>query len=105
MAPVGFSTYYGGVKWQVPAGETPDLTTGERVCETAACKKSVAEHQQSSRRRDRCQILNSLIPDTVFSYLIYHSLAVLGQIALPPAILAGGFLVRWFSIHHYGPYA
>lgn len=46
------------------------------------------------------QIANALILYLVLSYLIYLSLKVSWWMALPPAVLAGGFLVRWFIIHY-----
>jgi fatty acid desaturase len=93
------------VKWLFQIGKIPDLMGGGRADETAAWKKIVAKYQQPPRWRSTYQIINSLILYTALSYLIYLSLAVLWWIALPPAILAEGFLVRLLSIHHYRLYA
>ena len=88
------------MKRQLPTGQIPDLTSGERTSETAAWKKIVAKYQQPSRGRGTWQIINSLVPYAALWYLIYLSLAVSWWIVLPLAILAGGFLVRLFIIHH-----
>jgi omega-6 fatty acid desaturase (delta-12 desaturase) len=88
------------MKGQLQNGEIPDLTAGERASETAPWKKIVAKYQQPSRWRSTWQIINSLVPYAALWYLIYLSLAVSWWIALPLAILAGGFLVRLFIIHH-----
>ena len=68
--------------------------------ETVAWKKIIAEYQQSSLWRGIWQIADSLVPYAVLWYLIYLSLAVSWWIALPLAILAGGFMVRLFVILH-----
>jgi omega-6 fatty acid desaturase (delta-12 desaturase) len=88
------------MKRQLPTSEILDLTAGERANETAAWKKVVAKYQQPSRWRSTWQIVNSLVPYIALWYLIYLSLALSWWIALPLAILAGGFLVRLFIIHH-----
>ena len=74
---------------------------GGRAGEIAAWRKIVAKYQQPSRWRSVWQIINSLILYTALSYLIYLSFAGLLRIALPPAILAGGFLARLLIIHNY----
>jgi len=81
-------------------GNIPGLMTGEGPSNTAAWKKVVARYQQPSRWRAVWQIVNSLVPYAMLWYLIHRSLAVSYWITLPLAILAGGFLVRLFIIHH-----
>ncbi|MGA3268844.1 MAG: fatty acid desaturase [Verrucomicrobiota bacterium] len=76
------------------------MMTGECPGDTAAWKNIVVRYQQPSRWRGVWQIVNSLAPYAVLWYLIYLSLAVSWWIAMPLAILAGGFLVRLFIIHH-----
>jgi acyl-lipid omega-6 desaturase (Delta-12 desaturase) len=76
------------------------MMNGEGSNETAAWKKIVVKYQQPSRWRGVWQIVNSLAPYAALWYLIYLSLAVSWWIALPLAMLAGGFLVRLFIIHH-----
>jgi omega-6 fatty acid desaturase (delta-12 desaturase) len=88
------------VKTPLQTGSIPDLTAGKRIGETAAWMKIVAKYQQPSPWRATWQIVNSLVPYAALWYLIYLSLAVSWWIALPLAILAGGFLVRLFIIHH-----
>lgn len=67
---------------------------------TAAWQEIVAKYQEPSRSRSNWQITNTLIPYAALWYLMYRSLAVSYWITLPLAILAGGFLVRVFIIHH-----
>jgi hypothetical protein len=105
IAPICQFAYCAIVKWLFQTGKIPDLMGGGRAGENAAWKKIVAKYQQPPRWRGTSQIINSLILYTALSYLIYLILAVLWWIALPPTILAEGFLVRLFSIHHYGLYA
>ena len=88
------------MKKHFQTGKIPDFTTGEPTEETAAWKKIVAKYQQPSRWRGTWQIINSLVPYAALWYLIYLSLAVSWWIVIPLAILAGGFLVRLFIIHH-----
>ena len=76
------------------------MMTDERPTDTAAWKKIVVRYQQPSRWRGVWQIINSLVPYLALWCLIYLTLAVSWWIALPLAILAGGFLVRLFIIHH-----
>ncbi len=81
-------------------GNIPDTMAGECPSDTAAWKQIVVRYQQPSRWRGVWQIVNSLVPYAALWYLIYLSLAVSWWMALPLAILAGGFLVRLFIIHH-----
>ena len=72
----------------------------ERHADTAAWKEIVVEYQKPSLGRALWQILNTLVPYAVLWYLMYRSLAVSYWITLPLMVLAGGFLVRLFIIHH-----
>lgn len=72
----------------------------ERPSDTATWKQVVVKYQQPSRWRGVWQIVNSFVPYAALWYLIYLGLAVSWWIALPLAMLAGGFLVRLFIIHH-----
>jgi omega-6 fatty acid desaturase (delta-12 desaturase) len=76
------------------------MMTGKCPSDTAAWKEIVARYQQPSRWRGVWQIVNSLVPYAALWCLIYLGLAVSWWIALPLAVLAGGFLVRLFIIHH-----
>lgn len=72
----------------------------ERRADTAAWKEIVVEYQKPSFGRALWQIVNTLVPYAVLWYLMYRSLAVSYWITLPLMVLAGGFLVRLFIIHH-----
>lgn len=100
MAPARSSVYRAVMKTPFQTGKIPDLMTGERAGQTAEWRKIVAKYQQPSRWRGLWQIANSLAPYAALWYLIYLSLPVSWCIVLPLAILAGGFLVRLFIIHH-----
>jgi omega-6 fatty acid desaturase (delta-12 desaturase) len=76
------------------------LTQGEQPINTLAWKEVVARYQQPSLWRSVFQTVNSLVPYVVLWVLMYRSLAVSYWITLPLAVLAGGFLVRVFIIHH-----
>jgi acyl-lipid omega-6 desaturase (Delta-12 desaturase) len=67
---------------------------------TLAWQEIVAKYQQPSRWRSIWQIADTLVPYAVLWYLMYRSLAVSYWITVPLAILASGFLVRVFIIHH-----
>jgi len=97
-----------------PAGaSSPALTTdapparpgsgpapGEPPVDTLVWKEIVAKYQEPSLWRSVWQIADTLVPYALLWYLMYRSLAVSYWITLPLAILAGGFLVRVFIIHH-----
>jgi omega-6 fatty acid desaturase (delta-12 desaturase) len=60
----------------------------------------VLQYQQPVAWRGVWQLVNTVIPYTVLWWLMYRSLSVSGWLALPLAVLAGGFLVRIFIIFH-----
>src|SRR4030095_6947056 len=64
----------------------------------AAWGDIVARYQHSSTRRPLWQLATTLIPYFLLWYLIYHALEVSLWLTIPPAILAGAFLVRPFVI-------
>jgi len=72
----------------------------ERPTHTLAWKDIVARYQQPSLWRSVYQLANSLVPYAALWFLMYRSLAVSYWITLALAILAAGFLVRVFIIHH-----
>ena len=74
-----------------PAPSAPDLS---------AWKEIVARYQKPSVGRAVWQLLNTLVPYVALWYLMYLSLAVSYWLVVPLAILAGGFMVRIFIIHH-----
>jgi omega-6 fatty acid desaturase (delta-12 desaturase) len=63
-------------------------------------KAVVAKYQKPALWAGLWQVANTLIPYAALWYLMYLSLAVSWWLALPLAVLAGGFLVRVFIISH-----
>ncbi|HXT39527.1 MAG TPA: fatty acid desaturase [Candidatus Angelobacter sp.] len=75
-------------------------TEGDRKADTPAWKAVVARYQKPSVGRGVWQIVNTLIPYAALWYLMYLSLSVSWWLVVPLAVLAAGFLVRVFIIHH-----
>ena len=65
-----------------------------------AWKEAVAKYQKSALGPSLWQLANTLVPYAALWCLMYLSLAVSWWLALPLAVLAGGFLVRVFIIFH-----
>src|SRR5256714_8230692 len=65
-----------------------------------AWKAIVAKYQKPSVPRGVWQILNTVIPYVALWYVIYLTLGIAWWLAVPLIVLAGGFLVRLFIIHH-----
>jgi omega-6 fatty acid desaturase (delta-12 desaturase) len=63
-------------------------------------KEAVAPYQRPALWRGIWQVLNSVLPYMGLWFLMYRSLAISTWLALPLAVLAGGFLVRIFIIFH-----
>ena len=80
--------------------QSPAPGAGRGQADTFDWKEIVARYQEPSRWRSVWQIINTLIPYALLWYLMYRSLVVSYWITLPLAVLAGGFLVRVFIIHH-----
>ena len=74
-----------------PAAGTPDIS---------AWKEIVARYQKPSTARAAWQLLNTLVPYAGLWFLMYLSLSVSYWLVVPLAILAGGFVIRIFIIHH-----
>jgi len=72
----------------------------ESPAELSAWKEIVARYQNPSVARSTWQIVNTVVPYLALWYLMYRCLAVSVWLALPLAVLAGGFLVRMFIIFH-----
>src|ERR1051326_16929 len=68
--------------------------------ENVAWKEIVARYQKPSVGRGVWQIVNTLVPYAALWYLMYVSLSVSYWLVVPLGILAAGFLVRLFIIHH-----
>src|SRR5436190_1774128 len=73
--------------------------TADRA-KSPAWKAIVARYQKPVVWRAIWQLLNTLFPYAGLWYLMYLSLAVSWWLAVPLAILAGGFMVRLFIISH-----
>lgn len=73
---------------------------GETKADTLAWKEIVAKYQQPSLGRSIWQMVNTLVPYLALWYLMYLSMSVSYWLTLPLALLAAGFLVRVFIIHH-----
>src|SRR5713226_3540689 len=76
----------------------PVSTEENGQADALAWKAMVVKYQKPSTWRALWQIVNTLGPYALLWYLMYRSVTVSWSIAL--AILAGGFLVRVFIIHH-----
>src|SRR2546425_4039240 len=80
--------------------QDPISTAGARRPDNAAWKEIVARYQKPSVGRGVWQIVNTLVPYAALWYLMYLCLSVSYWLVVPLAILAAGFLVRVFIIHH-----
>src|SRR5580765_6593393 len=63
-------------------------------------KGIVAKYQQASVPRGLWQLVNTLIPYAALWVAIYFVIGISWWLAVPLMVLAGGFLVRVFVIHH-----
>lgn len=77
------------------------ITTPEkRPPDPAAWQEIVAKYQEPVLWRSVWQMVNTLVPYAALWYLMYLSLSVSYWLTVPLAILATGFMVRIFIIHH-----
>jgi omega-6 fatty acid desaturase (delta-12 desaturase) len=81
-------------------GGASGLMPAEGAVAAKDWKQIVIRYQQSSRWLGIWQIISSIVPLIGLWYLIYLTVAISWWIALLLAMLAGGFLVRVFIIHH-----
>lgn len=65
-----------------------------------AWKEIVERYQKPAFGRSVWQMVNTLVPYAALWYLMYQSLSVSYWLVVPLVILAAGFLVRVFIIHH-----
>src|SRR5262249_54395869 len=63
-------------------------------------RKSVLPYQRPVAWRSIWQIANTVIPYVALWWLMYRCLSISAWLAIPLAVLAGGFLVRIFIIFH-----
>mgnify|MGYP001557648345 FL=1 len=73
---------------------------GVDAADKAAWQSAVREFQQPSTWRALLQIANTFVPYALLWWLMYLSLRVSWWLAIPLAMVAGGFLVRIFIIFH-----
>lgn len=78
----------------------PAAVPNERSDQSPSWKEIVARYQKPSVGRGVWQVLNTLVPYAGLWYLMYLSMGVSYWLVLPLAVLAAGFLVRIFIIHH-----
>jgi len=76
------------------------IETKETAEKVPAWKSIVAKYQKPSVWRGLWQVVNTLVPYVALWYLIYLVASVSWWLTLPFSIVAGGFLVRLFIIHH-----
>src|SRR5688572_25601697 len=79
---------------------TPEQRTEDKPPDTATWKQIVLEYQTPSTGRALWQTVNTLGPYALLWYLMYLSLPISWWLAVPLAVLAAGFHVRVFIIHH-----
>ena len=77
-----------------------DSNTAKETASQPAWKAIIAKYQKPSIPRGIWQVCNTLVPYVGLWYLIYVSIGVSWWLAVPLIVLAGGFLVRLFIIHH-----
>jgi acyl-lipid omega-6 desaturase (Delta-12 desaturase) len=88
-----------GALWIMIIGNSSALSAPDRAGK-AAWSDSLARYQRSSAKRALWQLATTLLPYFLLWYVIYHALEVSLWLTIPPAILAGAFLVRLFIIFH-----
>lgn len=84
-----------------PAQAPSKLKTNSRLSHGEhSWKKLVARYQRPIAWRGLWQIANSVIPYAALWWLMARSWSISAWLAIPLAVLAGGFLVRIFIIFH-----
>jgi omega-6 fatty acid desaturase (delta-12 desaturase) len=76
------------------------LSSDDQRTDAPAWKQIVARYEKPAIGRSVWQLANTLVPYAVLWYLMYRSLAVSYWLTVPLAMLAAGFMVRVFIIHH-----
>ncbi len=77
-----------------------EVTGSARPAAAVNWKEVVARYQTPSVARGTYQVLNTLIPYVAIWALMYFAMEVSWWLVAPLAVLAAGFLVRLFIIHH-----
>jgi omega-6 fatty acid desaturase (delta-12 desaturase) len=96
------ATFLGKPFWEIRENMMNDSASAAADSKTPApaWKKIVAKYQRAAVWPGIWQLLNTLVPYAALWCLIYFSLKLSWWVAIPLAILAGGFLVRTFIISH-----
>ena len=77
-----------------------EVTGSARSAATVNWKEVVARYQTPSAARGAYQVANTVIPYVALWALMYFARSVSWWLVAPLAVLAAGFLVRLFIIHH-----
>ena len=80
--------------------QNPALSKSEQQSKWPAWKDIVAKYQKPVWWSAMWQVVDTLVPYSALWFLMYFSLRVSWWLAVPLAVLAGGFLVRTFIIFH-----
>ena len=72
----------------------------DQAANVPAWREIVARYEKPAVGRSCWQLVNTLVPYVVLWYLMYRSLAISLWLTVPLVLLASGFLVRVFIIHH-----
>src|SRR5690349_22558978 len=76
------------------------VRVSDKTCGHSAWRDVVNRYQKSALWPAVWQLVNSLIPYAILWYLMYLLVPISFWLALPLAVLAGGFVVRIFIIFH-----
>lgn len=68
--------------------------------QTSGWRKDIAPYERPHMKHSVWQIMNTVIPFLLLWYFAYLSLSLSYWLAVPLAVIAGGFLVRVFIIFH-----
>jgi omega-6 fatty acid desaturase (delta-12 desaturase) len=85
---------------QIMKNNSAVLARNAPEADKMAWKEVVAKYQEPVLWRSSWQIANTLVPYAAVWVLMYFALKISAWLVVPLAILASGFLVRIFIIHH-----
>ena len=80
--------------------QNPALSKSEQQSNRPAWKDIVAKYQKPVWWSAMWQVINTVVPYASLWYLMYLAVGVSWWLAVPLAVLAGGFLIRVFIISH-----
>jgi len=84
----------------VPESSMSTVPVSDKIFSRPAWRDIVTKYQKSAIWPAIWQLVNSLIPYAVLWYLMYLLVPISFWLAIPLAVLAGGFVVRIFIIFH-----